>query len=654
MGSASSEWLMRSAPLVAAGVALAAPPWAGAAALAVLLGVLPGWIVARRAAPRLGGAGAMALGIAISPFLVAAPAALLRLAGLSLTASARGVVLAIAALALADPFAARRADPAAGADARDGTPWWIAAAGVAMVLLAQLANPALAGRSDGAFHATVTLAVARGGLPPEDPSFAGLRLLYFWGADLWAALWLAAAPALAVWTPLVTLDLLALAAALLGVAALARRLGGGAGVQWLAAGLAAFGAAPFAWLGVAGRAAFGQVRGAAELDRLLTHGVDPALASMSTGLLHPSLVLPLDKFVVVTPFSTGLALTVAFALAALEMDEHPGPRAALALALVVGAALFVHTIVGAALIGGGVAMIAAGAGRGRAPSAAWLLALGAPALLLAPYVASFAAARHAAGVAGPWWRALTTLIVGGALVVPAGLMALARGPGRALLPPALALAAAGLIGRLEGDNQSKLFNLLFMLLSAPAALTWGGGFGRARGAGRAALAGLLALAVAPTALLCAWAYAAERGQQPYSFHAPAPDLAAACGWARDSLAAGAILIDPDTESQGATLTVLSRRSLLWGGEFLARKWGYAPAALDRRRCAAAAVAAGAPLPPDASALAAALGRPWIEVRRRAAGEPLESFARRARGEPGRTRALYANTALAFLALEGAP
>jgi hypothetical protein len=640
--------------LIAAGAALGAPAWARAAALAVLLGMLPGWIVARRVAPRLGGAGAAALGIAISPFLVAAPAALLRLAGLGLTAGARVMVLAVAALAVADAFMGRRADPTDHPGAGDATSWRIAGAGVAMVLLAQLGNPALAGRSDGAFHAAVTLAVSRGGLPPEDPHFAGLHLLYFWGADLWAALWLAAAPALAVWTPLVALDLLALAAALLGVCALARRLGGGARTQWLAAGLAAFGAAPFAWLAVAARAALGQVRGAAELSRLLAQGVDPALASMSTGLLHPSLVLPLDKFVVVTPFSTGLALTMAFALAALEMDERPGRRPGLAVALVVGAALFVHTIVGGALIGCGVAMIVTGAARGRVPSPAWLLALGAPALLLTPYVASFAAARPDAGVAGPWWRALTTLIVGGALVVPAGLLALARGAGGALVAPALALAAAGLLGRLEGDNQSKLFNLLFMLLSAPAALTWSGWLGRWRGMGRTALAALLTLAVVPTALLCAWAYAAERGQQPYSFHAPAPALADACGWARDSLAAGAILIDPAAQSEGATLTVLTRRSLLWGGEFLARKWGYAPAALDVRRRAAAAVAAGEPLPRDAVALARDLGRPWIEVRRRAADEPVEDFARRARGEPGRTRVLYVNPVLAFLALEGAP
>jgi len=40
---------------------------------------------------------------------------------------------------------------------------------------------------------------------------------------------------------------------------------------------------------------------------LVTHGVDAALGSMS-GVLHPSLVFARDKFMVVTPFSLGLAL----------------------------------------------------------------------------------------------------------------------------------------------------------------------------------------------------------------------------------------------------------------------------------------------------------------------------------------------------------
>ncbi|HEY6867879.1 MAG TPA: hypothetical protein VI792_11520, partial [Candidatus Eisenbacteria bacterium] len=540
--------------------------------------------------------------------------------------------------------------------------WGVALAGAGVAAAMYASSPALAWRSDGAFHAAVTLSVARGGVPPEDPYFAGIRLLYFWGTHAWAALWLALAPALAPWTPLIALNLAGTLAALLAVCALAARLGGGARAQWLACGLAAFGAAPFAWGWVAARAVAGEVRGLPELRRLLTQGVDLALRSMSPGLLHPSLVFAADKFLVLTPFALGLALFAVGAVALLEMSTRPRAGAIVSLALVVGAALFVHPVAGVALLGAGVAAALAGALARRGapfPARAWGVALGAPALALSPYLAAIDAGRHPGLAAGLSWRGLDSLVVGGALVVPAGLGWLARrvrsGPARALFAAAVALALAGLLGRASGDNQSKLFNLLYLLLSAPAALGWLALHHRLARAGRAALAALLALAALPTALLCAWAYASERGQLPESCHAPTPSERSAYAWARDSLAADAVLVDTGVEEGGAaTLAVSARRALLWGGEFMARKWDYAPGALSIRRRAAVEIAGDRPPTEDVRAFAAGLGREVALVCRRPAGASPAEFARTLAARASWTRPLYANADLAILRVEARP
>jgi len=661
----------------------AGPPGLRALGLALVLGVLPGWIVARHALPGWSAAGRAMLAVTLSPFLTAAPAALMVGAGVSVATAARIVTLAVAVLAAWEAwrwragFARRGTTPAPGerAERSDPTPWRVAASGVAAVLAFHLANPALARRSDAGFHAAVTLAVARAGVPPEDPYFAGLRLLYFWGSHVWAALWLGLAPGLAVWTPLFCLNLLATCGALLGVCLLARRLGGAPRTQWLAAALAAFGSAPFAWVWDAIRALSGEVRGVGELRRLLTHGVDPALGSMSFGLLQPSLVFAADKFMVVTPFSLGLALLPVFALCLAEVrgipePARPGARgaaaqgspggAAVTLGLVIGAALFVHPVVGMTLLGCGVAVALVGppgpllptsGGRPGSNPAALVLALALPALALAPYLAAITAERRTGWALAPSWQALYSWLAGGALVVPAGMVWLWRGrsaTARLLLTPALALTLGGLFGRLAGGNQSKLLSLLFLLLSAPAAIAWLALHDRLEARARAALAAALALAALPTAGLCAWAYGAERCQAPRDHHAPAPDALASLAWARAALPADAVLVGPAVEEgEATTLAVEARRPLLWGSATMAAKWGHAPEALALRRRAAEAIAAGAALSPADARFARGLGREIVVVEWRAPGEPRDDFARRAARPPGRLRLIHLGPDLAF-------
>ena len=644
--------------LLCAAVALAIPAPAAvhAALFGLAFGVVPGVLAARRLVPGASPAVRAMFALALSPFLAAAPAALIVLSGVPVALAARAVAAATALLALLDGL--RPSAPAAS-DV-DDRPAWIAATLFTALVLGLLAgNPFLPPRSDGWFHAAVTLQIAGRGLPVEDPAFAGLPLLYFWGPALWSALWLALDPRLAVWTPWIAFNLAAAFATLLGVVALARRLGAAPRAQALAASLAVLGYAPFAWLMVAARASAGEVRGIPELRRLLTLGVDPALHALDPGVLHVSLLFFGDKFLVLTPFALGLALFAAFVLALLELIERPDARAAAALAAVLCAALFTHTLVGltCALLAGlwwlwGLARATRGEEDARRALVPLALAVALAGLVLAPYLFAVAAAKRRQLANGLSLRALVSGVVAGALFLPAGLAALARGarvrgPTRELLAPALGLIVLGLGLRLPENNQSKFWNLLFLLLAPPAAIAWQSGLSRTRGALKGVLVAGLLVAVVPTVLACLVGFACERGQNEERTHFPSPEARAAWSWARSRTAPEAVVADAEG---GSDMLVLAGRSALWGGGVVERDWGHPASALDVRRRAARELGSGAPLSSDVRALLATLGRDVIVVRRAEARDTA-----RASSVPGsRLAPLYRNGALSLYRWEGAP
>lgn len=635
--------------LICAAVALPIPlPAAGHAALmAFALGVIPGALAARRLAPGASPAVRAMLALGLSPFLCAAPAALLVLSGASVALAARGVALAAAALAFLD--ALRPGSPARAGD--DDRPAWIAAAAfTALVLVLLAGNPFLPPRSDGWFHAAVTLQLAGRGLPVEDPAFAGLPLLYFWGPALWCSLWLALVPRLAPWTPWIAFNLAGAFATLLGVVVLARRLGAAPRAQAFAAALAVLGYAPFAWIMVAARAAGGEVRGIPEVLRLLTLGVDPALRALDPGVLHVSLLFFGDKFLVLTPFALGLALFAAFVHALLDLIERPGGRTAAALAVVLAAALFTHTLVGftCALLAGvwwlwGLARAARGEDLARRVLAPLALAVAAAGLALAPYLLAVAAAKQRQLSSGLSPRSLASGLIAGALFLPAGFawLARARAPARELLAPALALALLGLGLRLPENNQSKFWNLLFLLLATPAALAWHSGLSSTRGAVRGLLGTGLLVAVVPTVAACLVGFACERGQNEEPAHFPSPGARAAWSWARAHTAPEAVVVDADGASD---MLVLAGRSALWGGGVVERDWGHPAPALEVRRRASRELCAGAELSPDVRALLEALRRDVVVVERAAADSGRDAPATFG---GGRLAPLFRNAELAF-------
>ena len=603
-------------------------------ALAVTFAVTPGMWLARRLAPGEPGSARAALAMLLAPFASGVLLVLPRLAGAGAAVTARGLAIVLALLAAWE--ALRPKGPRSAAPAESWQVAVAALAGAAALALHMLSRP-LCERSDGAFHAGVAWAALRA-LPPEDPFFAGLALRYFWGPHAWAAGWLASAPAVGAYAPFVTSSALALTATLLATGALARRLGASARAAVFAQLLVLTGTAPFAWLLLAARSVSGQVRGAAAWSEALGHGADPALRALDPGTLHPSLVLPLDKFVVLTPFAWGLAGAALVALALVALFETLTWRSAIRLGAVVAAVLFMHPVAGAALALAAIAgLVVAAAGEPgvRAAAARGLVAVGAAALVLAPYVRAVASAggSQAPLGLGSGVHALLSVVWGGAFLFPAAAVALwragvtdtragtrtggafAHALGEAALARALTAALAvlvlpALVLRLGGDNQSKFLNLAFALAAAPAALAWS----RAARtpARRGALAALCATAWAPTlaAMACAYAW-----QSDGSADAPSRPPAALVSAVRQLVPADAVLVDATQDTtRGAAPAIVGAtgRAMLWSGGFMARKWGYRDAALEQRAQAAAALSAGRWPQTAAAAMLDSLARePWV-------------------------------------------
>lgn len=620
----AGRWaLLLGAVAIVAGLPVDWPTPITVAALALTLGFTPGWLVARRLAPRAGTAGRALFALATAPFLTGAPAALLFALGVAPLVVARVILAAVALAALLSP--APRA--AAGEEgAPSGVPWLAAASWTALIAALLFGNPWLVPRSDGWFHAAVTLQIAERGAPPEDPFFAGLRLLYFWGYHAWAAVWMAAAPRLSVWAPLVAFNLAGTVAVMLGVCALARRLGAGTRGMAVAAAVAALGCGPFSWMWILLRAFTGDVRGLPELERLISLGTGPALQTLSAWTLHASMIFFGDKFLVLTPFSLGLAQFTLLVLVLLDFLERPGWRTGVALGLVEASALFVHSVVGwsGAMLAGVWWWWALW--RSRRPDQRHLRGVLLPliavfaavVLVLLPYLLVTTVGKHDPVTPADPTRAFLTWVLPGLLVVPAGMTWLwrerRRVPGaRDLLLFASLLTVAGLTLSMPGNNQTKFFNLMLLMLSAPAAMGLVALHQRLRGLWRPALVVALLVAVVPTMAVAVWAFATERGQFAAAWEHARPGEVEGMRWARDHTAADAIVVDSLLFLDAA---VRAHRSVISGGPAWERNWGYDAGALDLRRRAARELGSlGVPSDPVA-AFMTGLGRPAIVTRRR--------------------------------------
>jgi hypothetical protein len=620
---------------------------AGAAGAVIALGFGCGWLVARPllrdAAPAL----QILAGLVVSPLVSGGLASLLLLAGVPAPSAARGllgITAAAAAIVLARQRPEHVADPAPAAALYGPALLW-----AGLIALFLFANPYLIQRSDAWFHAAVVERMSRLGLPSEDPFFAGLRLLYFWGYHVWATLILALQPQLTVFVPLVAFNLLAAGGTLLAVSLLSLELGATVRGSWLACGLAAFGYYPFSWIWIVARSLTGEVRGWEEIERLTTMGAGAALITMMHGTMHASMVTFADKFLVLTPFSMAHAIFGAFLLAWLRFVQRPGLRRGALLGLVQAAGFFIHSVGGwSQALAGAVAWMWILPGARRDPEGLRRLfglaaTFGLATLVMLPYLWFTTHGKTDSAGLGFTPRALWSLLLAGALYVPTGFAVLAawarRGTARAtLIPMALALVAAALFVRLPENNQSKFLNLLFLLLAAPAALGWSAVADRLFPAARRLVWLAAMVALLPSVALVAWGFASERGQAFDSVPRSTAAEREAFAWARRHTPEGAAFAD---EGGGEDLVVRAARGALWGGPSYENNWGYPIRDIELRRRAVAQLCGGRPLDAQTDSLVGALRRPVVVVaRRRYADQSGSAWATLAEG--GAYRLLFAN------------
>src|SRR5262249_8721208 len=142
---------------------------------------------------------------------------------------------------------------------------------------------------------------------------------------------------------------------------------------------------------------------------------------------------------------------------------------------------------------------------------------------------------------------------------------------RGLLGMTWALVVFTCFVRLPGANQSKFLDLALALASAPAGFAWWRGIEHRRWR-PLAIAALL-LPFVPTALAYGWACAHESGTSADAPSAPSREVLEEI---RARTAPDAIIVDATqdtTRGAASGIPAATGRALLWGGPFMARKWG---------------------------------------------------------------------------------
>lgn len=499
----------------------------------------------------------------------------------------------------------------------------IALALVAFALLPQLARPWIRMRADSWFHAAVVSVIQRGGVPPEDPYFAGMRLQYMWFFH-----WLLAGlerllPVGTFWL-MVVVNGAALLALCLVTARLGRRLAGTLGeggpapipaapavaappsperpagrspafpgppvarVAWLSALVMPLGLGVLFWLFMPFRvpqALFGHTGSLDQLAgkfRLTPLDVPTTRAFMSD---FGSCPFFLNKFMVGTAYGLALLALVGYLDALIDYLSRPRFRPLLLAALMLLATLLFHPVVGltAVAVSGltGVVLFGLGPNRGGLHMRQAMQWGGAAAVAFAvatPYLRSVTHGKPAEQLV-PFHFDLVNMIgivVGCSFVMLAAVGPLRRAwasgrvPNRFYALWCVMTFVFGTVIRLPGPNTTDKFTyLVYVPLVAPAAI---GLAGWARTRGRVAL---LLLLLAPANLI---GWAGYWGDPDRS--ARPPDLAAAYGWLARSTPADAVTLD---NHDRCDLLVLVPRSQYWGRQAYADQWGYDRYEMDRRR-----------------------------------------------------------------------
>lgn len=557
----------------------------------------------------------------LSPLVCAAVAAVAILSGLDFPAAlVMTSVLSMAVLAIAG----LRKD---GAGYRSPGDWKVLALIAALTLLVAvplIVNPVLRIRSDAWFHAAVSESIARGGIPPGDPYYAGVQLRYFWAYHLYLLL-LRTACGGSLFDHMAAVNVIFFALYLCAVFRFSARVSGRRSGPWWAVLLAVFGINIMGWVLVAGRAFFGRTSGLGVLDGMLGTGVYNALQSLSLGYAG-SLAFFLDKFLVGSSFAMSLAMFTLMMHAVLGWLRAGDRRELFLAGLCTASAVLFHTVVGLSILlcGAGALLAAAFLSRRRDEGAisrrsfAAFLILIVTAIACTPYLRTILSAGNTVRENPFTFNGifLWTVIAAGILPLLLCGVRLFRGGAagwgeRFVLCWIGAVMVLGAFARMPLGNVNKFVYLVFLPLIALA----GDGMaalveriGRRRIV-RYAVSAALAFSAAATFSFAWSAYVRDPGVMdvPPPFAGgrvePAEAEREVYRWIREATPADAVFINGDRTD----IPVLAGRSQLWTAGAYPEVWGYDEGTIRWRGDLARTCYAGRPIPEEARKALSRLG-----------------------------------------------
>ena len=584
------------------------------------LGVFPGLALVRLLLPGAPPATRWTLGVALSPLAASVAGWALLHTGQSLQASARLVAMAGWLLfAGGEARAVAGAAPAAADAPGDRHAWGWMIAAMAFVAIPLASSDWVRVRSDTWIHAGIVWEIAERGIPPQDPRFAGLPLNYVWFYNLFIALSGALRPEPAPFTNMAVANVCWMGVQVglgwqLAWSVWRERAASRAALPLLLTGLNAGALALWPlWLL---RTLRGEVRGVAEVDRILTQSHwDRVEVMHQLSAPFAWMVNSWDKFMIGTALGYAYLLMLVMLWAGSrwladprEPRHDPGPAAwrwlVIAGASAAGMMLF-HSVVGLSSIPVGVAaccvlaLLALRASNGQQLRRAVALAaaLIAGLALAWPYFLSIASGWDQSRSGLPHRYIQLDWPMPWTLATACGVTAMAAWPGirRVFLEQRVAgtwlvaWAAAMLVFalgvHLPESNESKFVWQVFAPLAVlggaglPVLLTaWRHRLGRA---GAAALT--VFVFVLPAALLWRGYLLDDSGLTAAETHRE-PGERALYEWLRTATPVRAVFVDDHSRD---VLLVEGRRRLLAGTPHGAARAAFPADALARRREVAA-------------------------------------------------------------------
>src|SRR5262245_8106833 len=455
----------------------------------------------------------------------------------------------------------------------------VSSAVLAVLLVAgvSLTVPIVRMWSDAWFHAAATLEVARHGLPPQDPNFAGIPLYYPWIFHFLVAM-MGAATRLSPFHSMALLNAWSAAVTVLAVAQLSYRAFGRAPALWAGA-IAVLGLDPLGWLLWLVRGLVGETTGLGIMLANLGNAVG-ATISLSW-LFPPSHVSLLNRFWTGTALTPAIALGVASAWSAARALDRPSPGAwlrtlALALSMFAIHPAYAPFALGAVAIGlivvarraaerGTALMLLSACALAAAAGIVWVRECSVPGMTTGARLGFYMRNFWSLVIAiGPWWL----------VAAPAFARARSGGaPARFAIAAALAAVAMALLLVLPEYNSDKLFYLAWVSLVPLVAAGFVSWADRLQLPAIARVAVMAAL-VLPTAGLYTIGTASDRrspgvqvrGETPATRQLPLATAAEAAGYKfmRAQLPRNAVIIESPRPTVNEPVPVLGERRVFCG------------------------------------------------------------------------------------------